>query len=182
MVFTVVMFLYTRKAKHHSNINCMKAILCFLLLTVAAAAPAHTMEGKVTRIIDGNTLEFVSTAGETYVMVLSGIDCPELTQAYGDEARICLEKLALNKKAIVTVKGKDRTGNSIAEVMLDGKKDPRIQLLKDGLAWTQEGISNELESYKVASQSKKKGLWKDENPTPPWTFRRQQSMMTPKSS
>jgi len=161
----------------------MKAILCFLLMLVAAAAPAHTMQGKVTRVIDGNTLEFTSTEGETYTIVLSGIDCPELTQAFGDEARICLQKLALNKNATVNVKGKDRTGNSIAEVLVDGKKDPRIQLLKDGLAWIQEGESaSELESYKIASQSKKKGLWKDQNPTPPWTYRRQQSMMTSKSS
>ncbi|MGC3947919.1 MAG: thermonuclease family protein [Chryseolinea sp.] len=144
----------------------MKAILCFLLVLVAAAAPAATMQGKVTRVIDGNTLEFTSCEGEKYTIVLSGIDCPELTQAFGDEARICLQKLALNKQATVTVKGKDRSGNSIAEVMVDGKKDPRIQLLKDGLAWTEEGTSAaELENYKVASQSKKKGLWKDQNPT-----------------
>lgn len=152
-------------------------------MLVAATTLANTMQGKVTRVIDGNTLEFTSSLGETYTIVLSGIDCPELTQAFGDEARICLEKLTLNKKATVTVKGKDRTGNAIAEVMVDGKKDPRIQLLKDGLAWTEEGSSaSELESYKVASQMKKKGLWKDENPTPPWTYRRQQSMMVPKSS
>ena len=161
----------------------MKAMLCFLFVLGAAAAPAATMQGKVTRVIDGNTLEFTSCEGERYTIVLSGIDCPELTQAFGDEARICLQKLALNKNATVTMIGKDRSGNSIAEVMVDGKKDPRIQLLKDGLAWIEEGKSAaELETYKVASQSKKKGLWKDENPTPPWTYRRQQSMMTPKSS
>jgi endonuclease YncB( thermonuclease family) len=71
----------------------------------------------------------------------------------------------------------------MAEVLIDGKRDPRIQLLRDGLAWTDESNPDSaLESYRVASQSKKKGLWKDENPTPPWTHRRQQSMLAPKSS
>lgn len=161
----------------------MKSILSILLIFVAAAAPAASMQGKVTRVIDGNTLEFTSSEGDKYTIVLSGIDCPELTQAFGDEARICLQKLALNKKATVTIKGKDRTGNSIAEVLVAGKSDPRVQLLKEGLAWTEENASkSELESYKLESQSKKKGLWKDANPTPPWTFRHQQSMLTPKSS
>jgi endonuclease YncB( thermonuclease family) len=162
----------------------MKPILYSLLFVlVAAAAPAHALKGKITRVIDGNTLEFMSSEGDKYTILLSGIDCPELTQAYGDEARLCLEKLALNKKATVEVKSKDRSGRTIAEVLIDGKKDPRIQLLKDGLAWIEEGsISDDLESYRAASQSRKKGLWKDENPTPPWTFRHQQSMMGPKSS
>ena len=162
----------------------MKAILYSLLVVlVAAAAPAHAMKGKITRIIDGNTLEFMSSEGDKYTILLSGIDCPELTQAYGDEARLCLEKLALNKTATVNVKSKDRTGKAIAEVLIDGKKDPRIQLLKDGLAWIEEGAATaDLETYRAASQSKKKGLWKDSNPTPPWTFRHQQSMLTPKSS
>jgi micrococcal nuclease len=155
----------------------------FLLLLVAASAHARTIQGKVTRVIDGNTLEFMSAEGEKYTILLSGIDCPELTQSFGNEARICLEKLSLNKSAAVTIKGKDRAGNSVAEVLIDGKKDPRIQLLKEGLAWTDESnAASELESYRLASQSKKKGLWKDENPTPPWTHRRQQSMIVPKHS
>jgi micrococcal nuclease len=162
----------------------MKSILySALFVLVAATAPAHALKGKITRVIDGNTLEFMSSEGDRYTILLSGIDCPELTQAYGDEARLCLEKLALNKTATVEVKSKDRSGKAIAEVLIDGKKDPRIQLLKDGLAWIEEGCkSDDLESYRAASQSRKKGLWKDENPTPPWTFRHQQSMMVPKSS
>lgn len=162
----------------------MKTILSpivFLLLSVVMANGA-TLQGKVTRVIDGNTLEFLSNEGDRYTIVLSGIDCPELTQKYGEEARICLEKLTLNKTATVNIKGKDRSGNAVAEVFVGGKKDPRIQLLKDGLAWTSEvNPDNQLETVRLASQSKKKGLWKDENPTPPWTHRREQSMLTPKS-
>jgi micrococcal nuclease len=158
----------------------MKTFYCsLLLLLVALSVHARTIQGKVTRVIDGNTLEFLSAEGEKYTILLWGIDCPELTQSFGNEARLCLEKLSLNKSAAVTIKGKDSAGNSMAEVLIDGKKDPRIQLLKEGLAWTDESkAESELESYRLASQSKKKGLWKDENPTPPWTHRR----MVPKHS
>lgn len=162
----------------------MKTLACsFIFLMLTLATEARTVQGKVVRVLDGNTLEFLADDGEKYMVVLSGIDCPELTQAYGDEARICLEKLALEKAATVTLKGKDRMGNHIAEVLIGGKKDPRIQLLKDGLAWTLEGNQEAaLETYREASQSKKKGLWKEQNPTPPWTHRREQSMLVPKSS
>lgn len=155
----------------------------FLLLVVATSVQARTIQGKVTRVIDGNTLEFLSADGDKYTILLSGIDCPELSQAFGNEARLCLEKLTLNKPAAVTIKGKDKAGNAVAEVLINGKNDPRVQLLKEGLAWTDESNSESaLESYRVTSQSKKKGLWKDENPTPPWTHRRQQSMLEAKSS
>jgi len=162
----------------------MKTTLyAILFLLAATAAEARTIQGKVTRVIDGNTLEFLSSEGEQYTILLYGIDCPELTQAFGDEARICLEKLSLNKSATVTITGKDRSGNSVAEVKINGKSDPRIQLLKEGLAWTSEkGADTNLESYRAVSQSKKKGLWKDENPTPPWTHRHQQSMLEAKGS
>jgi endonuclease YncB( thermonuclease family) len=161
----------------------MKPILTFLFILAMVVAEARSLQGKITRVIDGNTLEFLTDDGDRYTILLSGIDCPELTQAFGDEAKICLQKLALNKKASVTLNGKDRAGNSIAEVLIDGKKDPRVQLLKEGLAWTLESNADStLESYKSASQSKKKGLWKEENPTPPWTHRRQQSMAEAKSS
>ena len=162
----------------------MKTFFCsFFLLLVVASLHARTIQGKVTRVIDGNTLEFLSADGDKYTLLLAGIDCPELSQAFGDKARLCLEKLALNKAAAVTLKGLDRAGNSVAEVLIDGKKDPRIQLLKEGLAWTDESNSESgLESYRISSQSKKKGLWQDENPTPPWTHRRQQSTIEPKRS
>jgi endonuclease YncB( thermonuclease family) len=162
----------------------MKTILSIIVTLLAmVSVEARTLQGKVTRIIDGNTLEFLSDEGDRYTILLSGIDCPELTQAFGDEAKICLEKLTLNKKASINISGKDRSGNTVAEVLIDGKKDPRIQLLKEGLAWTTEtNADSSLESQRAASQSKKKGLWKEENPTPPWTHRRQQSMLEAKSS
>ncbi|HTE29517.1 MAG TPA: thermonuclease family protein [Chryseolinea sp.] len=154
--------------------------LFFLFLS--GLAVANNMKGKVVAVLDGNTLQVLANDGKTYNLMLAGIDCPELKQAYGEDAKICLEKLALGKQVTVKVTGKDKLGNALAEILIDGKKDPRIQLLKDGLAWTTEkNPDSELEAHRVASQMKKKGLWKDENPTPPWVYRREQSMTEAKS-
>lgn len=143
----------------------------------------NDIKGKVVSVIDGNTVEVLSDSKEQYKVVLAGIDCPELEQQFGVEAKKYLEKLVLKQIVTLQVKGKDRFGNYLAVLLLNGDDDPRIELLKQGLAWTSEKSPNpDLEPYRSWAQQKKKGLWQDENPTPPWTYRRQQTMAAPKSS
>jgi len=51
------------------------------------------------------------------------------------------------------------------------------------LAWTAERDPiQELETIKEKAREKGKGLWKEQDPTPPWIYRRQQSLTQPKSS
>jgi micrococcal nuclease len=82
----------------------------------------------------------------------------------------------------INVVGKDRWGNQQATVIMNGL-DIRMELLKEGLAWTAErNPLPELESVKELARKSTKGLWKQDNPTPPWTYRRQQTMMQVKGS
>ncbi len=142
-----------------------------------------TVTGKVTAVIDGNTLEVTADNNEIHKVMLAGIDCPEITQEFGEQARQYLEKLTLNKKVTVNFTGKDRWGNYLGIVLIKGSVDPRVDLLKEGLAWTAERNPDpEFEAHRARAQEKGKGLWKDNNPTPPWTYRREQSMMEAKSS
>jgi endonuclease YncB( thermonuclease family) len=151
-------------------------------LSIAKEKPEE-ITGKVISVLDGNTLEVVSADNQTHKIFLADIDSPELNQLYGDKAKKLLEKLALNKEVSVRLKGKDRKGNKLAEVIVEGKTDLRIELLKEGLAWTAEqNPIPELEEYRAKAQEKGKGLWKQDDPTPPWTFRRQQTMLEAKSS
>jgi endonuclease YncB( thermonuclease family) len=143
----------------------------------------EVVSGKVTAVVDGNTLEIVGDNKQQYTIVLAGIDSPELTQEYGEKAKKYLERMALEETVIVQFQGKDRKGNHLAVVLLKGETDLRIELLKEGLAWTSEkNPLPELESHRTKAKEKGKGLWKEENPTPPWAYRRQQSMLEAKSS
>jgi endonuclease YncB( thermonuclease family) len=145
--------------------------------------PQTEITGKVVKVIDGNTLEILQDDKQKVKVLLIGIDSPELQQAYGEKAKQFLERLVLNRKVTATTHGKDRWGNRLAEVLVNGDDDPRVELLKAGLAWTAEKNPNpDLEPYRTWAQQKGKGLWQDTNPTPPWTFRRQQTMVNPKSS
>lgn len=162
----------------------MRSLLSFLVVIIAPVLMFRDAEttGTVTAVIDGNTLEVLTSDNETYKIMLAGVDSPELTQPYGEAARKYLGKLLLEKKVSVQFQGKDRKGNYIA-VVLKGDVDPRIPMLREGLAWTSEKDPiPELEAHRALAQQKGKGLWRDPNPTPPWTYRREQSMMEPKSS
>jgi micrococcal nuclease len=160
--------------------------LVFLLVGLAVSHGMHANDvfsGKVAKVIDGNTLEVVATDSTTYKIMLYGIDSPELGQEYGEQAKHFLEKLLLGKSVTVNVKGKDRLGTRLGVVVAQGDVDPRYEMLKKGLAWTREiNPDAELEALKDQAREKGNGLWKDGNPTPPWTFRRQQTMAQIKSS
>ena len=143
---------------------------------------SEIIAGKVVTVIDGNTLEIFTSENETYKILLYGIDSPELDQEYGEKAKRFLEKLTLNKSINVEIQGKDRLGNRLGIVMIDGE-DPREKLLEEGLAWTAErNPIVEFENIKEKSREKGKGLWKEKDPTPPWIFRRQQTLTQFKTS
>jgi endonuclease YncB( thermonuclease family) len=152
------------------------------LLLSSMVLRAEVISGKVVAVIDGNTLEVFTAENETYKILLYGIDSPELGQEFGERAKMFLEKLVLNKSVNAEIQGKDRWGNRLAVVLIDGK-DPREELLQEGLAWTAERNPIEtFESIKEKAKQKGKGLWKDQEPTPPWIYRRQQTMTQFKSS
>lgn len=162
----------------------MKKVLSLInLLLVSFISQANDQTiGKVVTVIDGNTVEVIGADNETYKLLLNGIDCPELEQEYGAKAKRALEKLVLEKNVLIRIQGKDRLGNRLGVIIVEGKEDPRFELLKEGLAWTSErNPIEELEILKEKAREKNKGLWKEEKPTPPWIFRRQQTMLQTKS-
>jgi endonuclease YncB( thermonuclease family) len=152
------------------------------LLLSSMVLKAEVISGKVVAVIDGNTLEVFTPENETYKILLYGIDCPEMGQEFGEKAKMLLEKLVLNKSVNAEIQGKDRWGNRLGIVLIDGK-DPREELLEQGLAWTAERNPIEsLEAIKEKSKQRGTGLWKEQDPTPPWVYRRQQTMTQVKSS
>jgi len=162
----------------------MKKVALFIVGFVfnqVAFAEAE-LSGKVTAVIDGNTIEMIADDNESYKIMLYGIDSPELGQEFGDKAHKFLQKMILDKKVHVKIQGKDRWGTRLGIILIEGKIDPRFELLQAGLAWTAErNPVEELEALKEKAREKGKGLWKEQDPTPPWIYRRQQTMIEPKS-
>lgn len=156
--------------------------ITILSLCTTVLLANEILSGKVTSVVDGNTLEVITGANESYRIVLQGIDCPELGQEFGEEARLHLEKMILLKEIVVEMKGKDRWGNYVAIVFVNDI-DLRVDLLTRGLAWVAEkGAMAALKDIEARARNRNIGLWENDNPTPPWIYRRQQSMLATKGS
>ena len=148
------------------------------------SSPKEVLIGKVAEIHDGNTIELhLIKENVFYKIQLAGIDCPEIEQPFGLEAKRLLEKNLKGEKVEVLVERKNRWGIRQAVVLTKSGDDPRLKLLAEGLAWTSEKDPiSAFESIRIEAKTKHKGLWKSDDPTPPWVFRRQQTMLVPKSS
>lgn len=161
----------------------MKTTFVFLSFSLTfGVCFSQEFEGVVNAVVDGNTINVMDTRNEFFAIVLAGIDAPELPQPYGEEAQRALSKQVHGKSVRIILQGKDRKGNHLALVFINQNEDVRHDLLKAGLAWTSEkNPLPELEDIRATAQAKRKGLWKQNDPTPPWIFRREQSMMEAKS-
>ena len=163
------------------NINLIIFLWCSLL---DPPSPKEVLIGKVVDVHDGNTIELLLIKENvSYKIQLDGIDCPEIEQPFGFEAKRLLEKNLRGERVEVLVERKNRWGIRQAVVLTKSGEDFRLKLLAEGLAWTSEKDPiPEFESIRIEAKTMHKGLWKSEDPTPPWVFRRQQTMLVPKSS
>lgn len=160
----------------------MVGILIFYAAFFPLGASAQGITGIVSSVYDGNTVELQADDRNHYRIILFGIDCPELSQPYGEESKAFVESRLLNRKVEVQFHGKDRHGNYIGVIKTENSDDVRELLLAAGLAWTGErNPAPELESLRKGAVSGSRGLWQDDAPVPPWTYRRNQTMLQPKS-
>ena len=148
---------------------CATAILLFCI----AALPALVISGKVVKVQDGDTITVLE--GKTQHRVrLDGIDCPELKQAYGQQAKQYTSILVFGKKVRVLYTDKDRYGRILGTVFTMGGANLNHELVRAGLAWhyTQFSSSKKLAALERAARKAGRGLWKDRDPIPPWQFRK----------
>ena len=71
-------------------------------------SPDKFIEGKVTRIADGDTFTMVFENGFDVRVRLNGIDSPEKKQAFSKRAKQTLSDLIYNKEVKVYYESKDR--------------------------------------------------------------------------
>ena len=159
-------------------------LMMSMLLGFQTTKAQHDISGRVTNIVDGNTIEILSNDNEKVVIILSDIDCPDAGQEFSEEAIKFTKKKCLRASVKVKITGRDRSGNMMAKVYLSGDRLLNYEIAEAGYAWKQFRARPNEEVNQLIEQAKEKklGLWSKTEPTPPWIFRRQQSMLTPKSS
>lgn len=144
------------------------------LWLLPAAVEANVLTGKVIAIADGDTITVLDAEKTQHKIRLQGIDAPEKGQVFGTVARKALGDKVDAKSVRVTWKEKDRYGRIIGEVYL-GERHINQEMVEDGLAWWYRKYApkdRELEAGEKKAQDKKRGLWRDKAPVPPWEWRK----------
>jgi micrococcal nuclease len=130
--------------------------------------------GKVVGVKDGDTYEILYD-GQAERVRLADIDCPEKSQAFGNNAKQYASDLCFGKTVTVTCDAKrDRYGRLIGTVVTNSGVNVNEALVKAGFAWhyKQYSKSEEIGDIETAARKSKVGLWADVNPTPPWDYRK----------
>ena len=78
--------------------------------------------GKVTEITDGDTIDVLRDGREVTIR-LYGIDCPEKSQSFGQDARSFTSEMVFGRRVRVKVTDVDRYGRVVGLVSLEGESE-----------------------------------------------------------
>ena len=129
-------------------------------------------------VIDGDTIDVLTAKFETLRIRLSGIDAPELGQAFGRNAKAALSSLAFTRQVTIEWHKRDRYGRLVGKVTLEGR-DIALEMLTLGMAWhyrqfeTAQRVADRgrYQAAEKQARAARRGLWSDAAPEPPWEYR-----------
>lgn len=160
--------------------NFGKAARIFMLLWVSqTSANAQTIQGKVVRVADGDTITVLDQSKTQHKIRLAGIDAPEKGMPFGQKSKQHLSDLVAGKQVQVETTKVDRYGRNVGKVIVDGW-DANLAQIEAGFAWHYKDYQREQSradrlAYSQAedlAREARKGLWLDKEPVPPWEWRR----------
>jgi micrococcal nuclease len=165
-------------AEEKARLTMKKSSLALILvLLVFYPCLSWAWSGKVVRVTDGDTIT-VLHAGRGEKIRLYGIDCPEKGQAFGTKAKRATSTLAFGKVAEVEPVDVDRYGRTVGLVTV-GNTLVNQELIRRGLAWVyvrycKRPVCEKWRQLEAEAWVRKRGLWAEPHPVPPWQFRREQ--------
>jgi endonuclease YncB( thermonuclease family) len=156
------------------------SLFAAMFLLLAFNLQAATLQGKVVYVADGDTLTVLDDQNTQHKIRLQGIDAPEKSQPLGQKSKQSLSQLVHSQIITVEFQKKDKYGRTVGKVLLNGA-DVCLAQIKLGMAWHYKPYQSEQpkEDRKIYSQAEQlaklnaTGLWMDNNPMPPWEFRKQ---------
>lgn len=155
-----------------------KLILLLLLLTFAVPAHARELRGTVTKVRDGDSCTVCNKSRCEPVRLLA-VDAPEKGQPHYAESGKMLAALVLNQAVRVVWKKRDGYGRLVGRIIV-GRVDVNHEMLRAGGAWFWTSYARELSprqrkryaEAEAAARVARRGLWREDNPTEPWQFRK----------
>ena len=153
-------------------------VILLLVCSLALASRGEAIHGKVMQVKDGDTVVISPVdGGQFFICRLYGIDAPEATkQPYGEESTKELKKLILKQEVAIDVKDRDKYGREVCVISKEST-DINLEMIKKGAAWAyrkylKTPYASEYIDAESEARDKRLGLWQQNNPQPPWEFRK----------
>jgi endonuclease YncB( thermonuclease family) len=156
-------------------------ILLLGLLFLAGVVPAlpalpagqALLPGRVTRVVDGDTLDVLLATGRIRVR-LQGVDAPEHDQPGGAESRQWLQQRVQDRDVLLEPVSQDRYDRMVAMVFLEDSNLNR-ELLRAGHAWAYRRYLRAADrvfcDIEYAARREMAGVWASATSRAPWEFR-----------
>lgn len=161
------------------HVNLQIALVVALVVGVSSIALADTLIGKVVGVADGDTITVLDNQQTQHKVRLMGIDCPEKTQPFGQNAKQSLSDLVFGRPVSVDWQKQDRYGRVVGKVLVGGQ-DANLEQIRRGWSWHYKKYEGEQEpedrniyaATEVDARMARRGLWADRDPIPPWDWRK----------
>jgi len=152
-------------------------LIIFVVFSLVACEDfnfSQTYEGKVIKVLDGDSINIIHQGKETRIR-LAEIDAPEHGQAFWKKSKQALEKRVAGKQVSVEEFDRDQYGRVVGHVYVN---DTWIngELVKEGYAYvyTRYAVSKKLYGYESQAEKSKLGVWKlpEQERVKPWDWRK----------
>ena len=159
-------------------ISSLHRITSVLLLWLPLVSWSAELKGRVVVVVDGDTLVVLDGGEQQHKVRLAGIDCPERKQPWGQRAKQALSDHVFDNQVTVEWDKVDRYGRTVGKILTDDR-DVNLALVRDGMCWWYRKYAGEqstvdrglYEAAETAARDKRRGLWTDPDPVPPWEWR-----------
>lgn len=144
-----------------------------LIGTACQTAPVWAeFMARVITVHEGDRITIYHN-GRHQMVYLSEIDCPELKQPYGKQAKHATAAYIGGREIVVRSLKKDGRGYMIADIVLPDGRNVSRELVKEGLAWARPASRDDrsLVEQEELARAEGKGLWSDPHPVPPWKWK-----------
>lgn len=158
----------------------MKSLMVIVLgfatacTNVAVTDESLELTGRVTRVVDGDTVELTAADKSLVRIRLAQIDAPEMSQPYGERAAAALSALTFGKRVRIEVVDIDKYGRTIGEIYVKGLH-VNSEMVRLGHAWAYTRYVSSLDIIDLEDEARSydRGLWKlpPADRIAPWVWR-----------
>ena len=136
-----------------------------VLFVLLLAGTACAWQGRVVKVLDGDTVQIMNCHGKSVRIHLYGVEAPQTSQYFGQQSVRYFAGLVGDRTVEVVNIGRDERGRMRSLVWVDGVS-VNEEMVRAGYAWVSNplGLSPSCERWlgvQVAAREQRTGMWRD---------------------